>query len=65
MRYDWIINKLKENTEDATKEVIAALENATVEELKELGCDVIASTMAMQFLNQKSIATKIKLILRS
>ena len=50
MKYDWIIDKLKENTEEATKEVLYALENATADDIAELGKEALAHAMAMKIL---------------
>lgn len=48
MTLDWILAKLRENTDEAAKEVLNALENATADDINKLGVNAIGWSMGMK-----------------
>lgn len=53
MKVEWIINKLKNGGKEAKQEILEALENASANDLKELGCSALAHSMIMATLHIK------------
>ena len=53
MKIEWIIERLKVSGKGTKQEVLNALENATADDLKELGCSALAHSMVMSTLHVK------------